>query len=99
MNTLASMKRDIPIYCSTSFQWKQGRATAERSEFDFVSVAGRYGYIGKKESDYSEVSFYVKSARTGNLSLFTYVPDEDGYDGEMEVYRNEQGNFITIFND
>jgi hypothetical protein len=92
------MKRpdfNIPVYSSDEFTWKNNRGVTYASD-----LLGRIkGWSGSKVwNDAADIGFYVVSTKTGAKMLFTYVFDEDGYDGEMEVYSS--GDFvITVLND
>ena len=92
-----NMKLQVPVYSSDMFTWKGNRGCAEASDFGSLEKKGYF--IGARcYDDACDIGFYVVSARTGAKMLFTYVHDEDGYDGELQVYSS--GDFtITIFND
>ena len=101
-----SMKRpdfDIPVYSSDQFTWKNGRGVTDAS--DLLGPLNRPGggysvWAGARLwKDACDMGFYVVSARTGVKMLFTYVHDEDGYDGEIQVYVNDENHRITVIND
>jgi hypothetical protein len=92
------MKRpdfNIPVYSSDEFTWKNNRGVAYASDL----VGPGKSWAGSQVwNDAADMGFYVLSARTGVKMLFTYVSDEDGYDGEIQVYSS--GDFvITVIND
>jgi hypothetical protein len=93
------MKLEIPIYSSDMFSWENGCGVAERS--DFTALAGKFGPLySRVYDDACDVGFNVESERTGKLMTFFPVWDEDGYDGEMEVFTDQDRKFtITILND
>lgn len=99
------MKRpdfDIPVYSSDEFTWKNGRGITDAS--DLVGPLNRPGggysvWAGARIwNDAIDMGFYVVSTRTGVKQLFTYVHDEDGYDGEIQVYTDGE-HTITVVND
>jgi hypothetical protein len=93
------MKLAIPVYSSDQFTWKGNRGCADASDFGSLAKHGRELFIGGRVfDDACDVGFYVVSTRSGARMLFTYVSDEDGYDGELQVYSSGDF-FITIFND
>ena len=81
------------------FAWKGNKGVADRS--DFTQLSGQFGPLTKPLYAKTQLqAFQVSSARTGALVTFFPVYDEDGYDGEMEVFADEENKFfITIFND
>jgi len=88
----------VPVYSSDQFSWKGNKGCADASDFGSLKERGTV-FIGSRcYADANDVGFYVVSARTGARMLFTYVFDEDGYDGEFQVYSSGDV-FITIFND
>lgn len=100
------MKRpdfDIPVYTSDQFTWKNGRGVTDASDLLGPLKRPGGGYSVRAGArlwkDACDMGFYVVSARTGGVKmLFTYVHDEDGYDGEIQVYSS--GDFtITVVND
>ena len=102
-----NMKRpdfDIPVYTSDEFTWKNGRGVAEASSLVGPLNRGdgtvRSVWAGARIwKDACDMGFYVISCRTGTKMLFTYVHDEDGYDGEIQVYINDKDHRITVIND
>ena len=91
------MNSPIPVYSSDMFDWKNGNASAEASDFGPLREIGPF--IGRPiNGNKRNIGFYVLSARTGVKMLFTYVFDEDGYDGELQVYSSGD-HTITIVND
>jgi hypothetical protein len=92
------MKLNIPTYSSDMFTWNKNRAVADASDFGSLKERGTNWIGSRLYDDACDIGFYVVSAKTGVKMLFTYVHDEDGYDGELQVYSS--GDYkITIFND
>ena len=86
------MKRTkYPVYCSTNFNWTGKRGGAEASDLSPVVFDESFFPNGAS-------GFFVISKKTKVKLFFTEVVDEDGYDGEMNVYSSGD-IFITIFND
>ena len=89
------MKSDRPIFNSDQFTWKGRKGVTEDSALGPFDAA-RY------KAGSGQCSFWIKSSATGNLLDFYPVFDEDGYDGEMQVFNafHEDGEIIvTILND
>lgn len=80
--------KKIPIYCSTSFKWKDNKGTCNKSELIVICTHDTI-------CEYDGV--LIKSAKTKKLLYFEPVHDEDGYDGEFMVYRCEE-IFVSIWN-
>lgn len=85
------MTGDTPVYPSNQFKWKNGRGFANLSELhpiDHINTGVR--------------GIYILSSKTGATVFCSEVHDEDGYDGEMMVYRAEVDHrddvFVTIMN-
>jgi hypothetical protein len=78
----------LPVYCSSSFEWKNGKGVCNGSELIKLDTEFLIG-------DYPGI--VIRSAKTGQEKYFEPVYDEDGYDGEFEVYRCDQ-IFVTIWN-
>lgn len=76
-----------PVFCSSSFDWKNKKGTANKSELF------QLGYAADETRGIA-----VKSARTGIVKYFEPVYDEDGYDGEFMVYSCDDEVFVTIWN-
>lgn len=80
----------VPIYCSSSFEWKDGtHASCNESELiklETQHMVGNYDGI------------VIRSAKTGKEKYFEPVYDEDGYDGEFMVYSCDDELFVTIWN-
>ena len=80
----------LPIYCSSSFKWKNKQGTINKSDLivicthDTICEADAFGML-------------IKSDKTGKILYFEPVHDEDGYDGEFMVYRSDTF-FISIWN-
>lgn len=86
---MTSMKSDqLPIYCSSSFNWKNNQGTCNKS--DLITVDTKH-MVGKYDG------VLIESSKTGNIKYFKPVHDEDGYDGEFMIYRCDQ-IFISIWN-
>ena len=91
---------NIPVYTSDQFIWNEGRGIAAAS--DLIGPLPKVGnlWVGSRLFDGAvDVGFYVVSCRTGVKMLFTHVHDEDGYDGEFQVYANDAEHRITIMNE
>ena len=81
---------NYPLYSSDAFSWKGNTGTAEASalkmaKFNVVTMQG----IGN--------GIFVVSAATNQRRFFTPVHDEDGYDGEFQLFENN-GIFVQIWN-
>lgn len=76
-----------------------GRATRVvpmASDFGSLKERGTV-FIGSRcYDDACDLGFYVVSARTGVKMLFTYVHDEDGYDGEFQVYSSGDIKVVVV---
>jgi len=67
----------VPIYCSTSFDWKGNVGWADESK------------LIKLDTHFSSLDFKgvaIQSAKTGKIKYFEPIYDEDGYDGEYMMY-------------
>jgi len=78
----------LPIYCSSGFKWKNNQGTINKSDLIVIDTKHMVG-------EYDGV--LIESSKTGNIKYFTPVHDEDGYDGEFMIYKNED-IFISIWN-
>jgi hypothetical protein len=78
----------LPIYCSSSFKWKNNQGTVNKSDLIVIDTKHMVG-------EYDGV--LIESSKTGNIKYFEPVQDEDGYDGEFMIYKNDD-IFITIWN-
>jgi hypothetical protein len=76
------------VYCSTSFDWKSKRGTANGSELIVADTM---------TMDAPVTGVFVKSAKTGVVKYFEPIYDEDGYDGEFMVYGYDNIS-VTIWN-
>lgn len=79
---------EIPVYCSTGFEWKDKQGTTKGS--DLVKLYNDY-----QSGDLR--GLLIKSIKTGKVKYFEPVHDEDGYDGEFMIYRCND-IFVTIWN-
>jgi hypothetical protein len=89
------MKSDRPIFNSDQFSWKGRKGVTEDSNLGPFE-ANRY------RAESGHCSFWIKSEKTGKLLDFYPVFDEDGYDGEMQVfnaYHDDGEILVTILND
>jgi hypothetical protein len=68
----------LPVYCSSSFEWKSKKGYTEKSKLITVETEHMVG-------DYAGI--LIKSTKSGDVKYFEPVYDEDGYDGEFMVYR------------
>ena len=86
---MTSMKSDqLPIYCSSSFNWKNNQGTCNTSDLIMLDTKHMV-------NEYDGV--LIKSSKTKNIKHIKPVHDEDGYDGEFMIYRCDQ-IFISIWN-
>jgi len=74
--------------CSSSFKWIGNKGTANDSELIMLDAKNMIGTFD---------GIFVKSIRTGAEKYFEPVHDEDGYDGEFMIYKNDN-IFIQIWN-
>lgn len=89
----------IPVYTSDEFSWKNGHGITDASDLiGPLSTSARWAG-SRVWNDSFDIGFYVVSCRTGVKMLFTYVHDDDCYDGEYQVYANDADHRITIMND
>ncbi len=80
------------IFCSSSFKWADNSAgTCKKSELITTRALGNKHMAG----EYKGV--FIKSIKTGVVKYFEPVHDEDGYDGEFMIYKNDN-IFIQIWN-
>jgi hypothetical protein len=78
----------LPIYCSSSFKWKNNQGTVNKSDLIVIDTKHMVG-------EYDGV--LIESSKTGNIKYFAPVHDQDGYDGEFMIYKNDN-IFIQIWN-
>lgn len=82
------MMIDIPVYCSTSFEWKGNKGSTENSKLIKVgNTSAVKGWAGVA----------IQSANTGKILFFSPVYDEDGYDGEYMIYSHNDQYFVQIW--
>lgn len=83
--------KKIPVYCSSSFDWKGNTGMAEESKL--VKV-------GHTVADDGWNGVVIQSAKTGKILFFNPVPDpsENGYDGEFMIYSHKDQYFLQIWN-
>ena len=83
--------KPIPVYCSTSFEWKGNSGYTEESKLK--KVAGTVAPEGWN-------GIAIQSARTGHIMLFNPVedPGQNGYDGEYMIYSCNDQYFVQIWN-
>jgi hypothetical protein len=81
---------NYPLYPSDAFSWKGNTGTAEASAL---------GMTERKVVTMQAIGngIFVLSAATGQRRFFTPVHDQDGYDGEFQLFENS-GIFIQIWN-
>jgi hypothetical protein len=82
------MKNPLPVYCSSSFKWKNKQGTCIKSDLIVICTHDTI-------CEYPGV--LIKSVKTGKILYFEPVHDQDGYDGEFMVYSSDTF-FITIWN-
>lgn len=81
--------KTIPVYCSTSFDWKGNKGSTE---------ASRVFEVGTSQVSAAWNGVAIKSAKTGMVLHFDPVYDEDGYDGEFMIYSHNDEFFVQIWN-
>ena len=81
---------NYPLYSSDAFSWKGNTGTAEASAL---------GMTERKVVTMQAIGngIFVLSAATGQRRFFTPVHDQDGYDGEFQLFENN-GIFVQIWN-
>jgi hypothetical protein len=78
----------LPVYCSSSFKWKNNQGSINKSDLIMLKT-------NQMVSEYDGI--FVKSIKSGDVKYFEPVHDEDGYDGEFMIYKNDN-IFIQIWN-
>lgn len=68
---------NTPIYCSSSFKWKDNIGWADESQL--IKIGTHISAL-----DFKGIA--VQSAKTGKIKYFEPIYDEDGYDGEYMIY-------------
>ena len=81
---------NYPLYSSDAFSWKGNTGTAEASSL---------GMTERKVVPMQAIGegIFVVSTATGQRRFFTPVHDQDGYDGEFQLFENS-GIFVQIWN-
>ena len=82
---------NYPLYSSEAFKWNGNTGITDASALattprKVVTIKQRIGE-----------GIFVVSTTTGQRRFFTPVHDEDGYDGEFQLFEND-GIFIKIWN-
>ena len=83
--------KNIPVYCSTSFGWRNNHGSTEESKLiEVAKVRAPDGWRG----------IAIQSAKTGDILLFNPVedPGENGYDGEFMIYSYNDKYFVQVWN-
>jgi hypothetical protein len=82
---------NYPLYSSNDFKWNGNTGSTDASALATTprKVVPMKQGIGN--------GIFVVSTATGQRRFFTPVHDEDGYDGEFELFEND-GIFIKIWN-
>ena len=78
----------VPIYCSTSFDWKGNVGWADESK------------LIKLDTHFSSLDFKgvaIQSVKTGKIKYFEPIYDEDMYDGEFTFFGCDNV-FVQIWN-
>ena len=75
----------LPVYCSSSFKWGNNRHGFKNKNgscnvSDLIKLETQH-MVGNYDG------IVIRSAKTGQEKYFEPVYDEDGYDGELMVYR------------
>ena len=81
----------LPVYCSSGFKWKNNQGSINKS--DLIMLKTNHPVCQNGEYD----GVFVKSIKSGDVKYFEPVHDEDGYDGEFMIYKNDD-IFISIWN-
>ena len=87
----------LPIYCSSSFKWKNNQGTVNKSDLiviDTKHMVGEYDGVLIESSKTGNIKYFEPDK---NAIIFTNLHDEDGYDGEFMIYKNDN-IFISIWN-
>jgi hypothetical protein len=82
--------KTIPVYSSTSFNWKGNHGTTENSKLiEVCKTTVPKGWNGVA----------IQSTKTGKIALFNPVedPSENGYDGEFMIYSHKDEVFVQIW--
>jgi|SanBayMetagenome_1026888.scaffolds.fasta_scaffold39366_3 hypothetical protein len=66
-----------PIYCSSSFEWKDNHGWVDESKL--IKIGTHISAL-----DFKGIA--IQSARTGKIKYFEPIYDEDGYDCEFMMY-------------
>jgi hypothetical protein len=82
---------NYPLYSSEAFKWNGNTGSTDASALattprKVVTIKQRIGE-----------GIFVVSTTTGQRRFFTPVHDEDGYDGEFQLFENS-GIFVKIWN-
>jgi hypothetical protein len=82
---------NYPLYSSEAFKWNGNTGSTDASALattprKVVTIKQRIGE-----------GIFVVSTTTGQRRFFTPVHDEDGYDGEFQLFENN-GIFVQIWN-
>jgi hypothetical protein len=85
------MHMNYPLYSSEAFKWNGNTGSTDASALattprKVVTIKQRIGE-----------GIFVVSTTTGQRRFFTPVHDEDGYDGEFQLFENN-GIFVQIWN-
>ena len=85
------MHMNYPLYSSEAFKWNGNTGSTDASALattprKVVPIKQRIGE-----------GIFVVSTTTGQRRFFTPVHDEDGYDGEFQLFENS-GIFVQIWN-
>lgn len=83
--------KSVPIYLSKGFNWRGNAGDADGSKLaDHI--------VGNRQSPDNQLGVFIYSIKSGLVKYFAPVHDEDGYDGEFMLYRNDDGHFVKIWN-
>jgi hypothetical protein len=84
---------NYPLYSSEAFKWNGNKGSTDASA---LATTPREVVPVPIEQRIGEGIFVVSTA-TGQRRFFTPVHDEDGYDGEFQLFEND-GIFVQIWN-
>lgn len=87
---------NVPTHSGAAFTWHAGGGCTDASD---LTPSGR-GYAKRLYPDAEDVGFCVRSHRTGQVKVFSFVDTEEE-DGELVcgVYESSDGVVVRVFND
>lgn len=84
---------NYPLYSSDTFKWNGNTGSTDASA---LAITPRQVVPVPIEQRIGE-GIFVVSAATGQRRFFQPVHDEDGYDGEFQLFETD-GIFVKIWN-